>query len=111
MTQAREATINKSISDREVIDHHISVEMMKRPHLWIHGQRLLPLVRKRTLYPQTSEGVMIAKDDQPPFRVYLGNLFALAALGAIGGDAAKTPVPFIHYDSAEECAADGWEVD
>ena len=99
MTQARAASINTAISDQDVMRERNHVELMKRAHLWSYGNQVLPLTRGEEL------GMMVNVSDAPPFRVYLGNVFAVA-LGSLSLSAA----PFIDYDSAEAAVADGWEV-
>lgn len=110
MTQARAAAIDTRISDREVIESHNSVEMMKRAHLWGYGGRTLPLVRGERS-ASTDCGFMINREGVPPFRVFLGNIFTIAAAVERGITSGKQEVPFTDYDSAEAAAAAGWEVD
>lgn len=100
--------INAAITDAQVLETSNHVEMMKRQHLWGFFGRALPLIRVLPEFKDgsnTEAGCILALDDEPPFRVRLTNLFALAFGQPVDG------VPFIDYDTAEAVAADGWKVD
>jgi len=46
MTAASSGTEGE-LSDQEVLDTHNDLEMLRRPHLWPHGGKVLPLKRGR----------------------------------------------------------------
>ena len=98
----RARTADTAITDQDVLGQRNHVEMMKRQWLWSYGGTVLPLQRKREDGDQL--GCLFDAPDEPPFRVRLCNMFAIAW----GQSIADTP--FIDYDSAEAVFADGWQV-
>lgn len=82
-------------TDEEVTKSRDHLEMMKRPHLWPHGQMVLPVInraRDRTL------GIMTADHGTTVFE----NMSLFGPMGEVKA---------VAYNSYEDIVADGWEVD
>lgn len=103
--QARNVTINTAITDKQVIARRDYAEMMKRAHLWSYDRRILPLQRRNS-DGTTTEGFMVDRSDDPPFRVRLGNIFAASFSGK-----PISEMPYVDFKTAEAAVAAGWEVD
>lgn len=80
----------------EVMRDHDHVEMMKNPDWWSRWP-FLPLKRYKG---NVLECAFLGEfHEVPKFRVFRGNIFAPEFAN------------FTDYESAEDIAADGWEVD
>lgn len=102
----RATSIDTSISDTHVIEVRHHAEMMKRSHLWSYGGLALPLKRQWSGSGGGQLGCIFSAPGEPPFRVRLGNVFAVAF-----GESSIHEMPFIDYDTAEDAVRDGWVVD